>query len=62
MCSTKELTIDTTLVKRLLKDQFPQFKDLPAGQVHLGGFGIPNILFGATLVVRAPSIERYAAQ
>lgn len=58
----QKINIDSILVKRLLADQFPQFKDLPVRQVYPGGWDNRTFHLGNDMLVRMPSAEKYAAQ
>ena len=53
--------IDTTLVRRLLGEQFPQWVDLPLAKVEPGGWDNRTFRLGDTMLVRLPSAEGYAA-
>jgi len=57
-----ELDIDTSLVRRLISAQFPQWVDLPVEPVEVDGWDNRTFHLGKHMSVRLPSAERYAAQ
>lgn len=54
--------IDTTLVQKLISNQFPQWSDLPITAIEPGGWDNKTFRMGDNMLVRLPSAERYAAQ
>lgn len=54
--------INATLVRRLVRDQFPQWAHLSVTPVRPGGCDNRTFRLGADLAVRLPSAARYAAQ
>src|SRR6266545_3304897 len=54
--------IDTTLVRRLVADQFPQWADLPIEPVRFGGWDNRTFHLGPHMTVRMPSAEAYSLQ
>ncbi len=50
------------LVKQLVKEQFPQWADLPIRAVEPGGIDNWTFRLGDTMLVRMPSAEGYATQ
>lgn len=56
------LAIDETLVRRLLRAEFPQWGQLPIQRVDPSGWDNRSFRLGADMVVRLPSAEMYAAQ
>lgn len=56
----KTLIIDSTLVSRLLTNQFPQWKDLPVQPVAVGGWDNRTFHLGKQMLVRMPSAAKYA--
>ncbi|MEU8114335.1 aminoglycoside phosphotransferase family protein [Micromonospora sp. NPDC048947] len=54
--------IDTTLVRRLVAEQFPQWADLPVRPVEVDGWDNRTFRLGETMSVRLPSGEGYALQ
>lgn len=57
-----ELVIDDTLVRRLVDNQFPQWKNLPVKPVAVSGWDNRTFHLGEYMLVRLPSAEHYAAQ
>lgn len=57
-----ELVIDTSLVRRLIATQFPQWSDLEVRPIEPGGWDNRTFLLGAQMTVRLPSAERYVLQ
>jgi len=57
-----KLIIDTTLVKKLILNQFPQWKDLPIKSVAVGGWDNRTFHLGNQMLVRMPSAASYAIQ
>ncbi|MCZ6853344.1 MAG: aminoglycoside phosphotransferase, partial [Gammaproteobacteria bacterium] len=53
--------IDTALVKRLIANQFPDWKNLPITPVELSGWDNRTFHLGDTMSVRLPSANHYAA-
>lgn len=56
------ITIDETLVRRLVTTQFPQWKNLPVWPVALGGWDNKTFHLGEHRLVRMPSAADYALQ
>ena len=54
------LRIDTTLVQRLIAEQFPRWRDLPVRPVERSGWDNRSFRLGDTLVARLPSSAEYA--
>jgi aminoglycoside phosphotransferase (APT) family kinase protein len=54
--------IDDTLVRRLVRSQFPEWSALPLLPVEPGGWDNRSFRLGEHLVVRLPTAEDYAAQ
>lgn len=54
--------IDTKLVGKLIKAQFPQWSELPIEPVEPQGWDNRTFRLGSTMSVRLPSAERYVAQ
>lgn len=57
-----EPRIDTALVQTLIKEQFPQWADLPVSPVKTSGWDNRTYHLGPDMSVRLPSAARYAAQ
>ena len=57
-----QLTIDDTLVHRLLINQFPQWADFPIQPVLPGGWDNRTFRLGESMVVRQPRAADYAGQ
>jgi aminoglycoside phosphotransferase (APT) family kinase protein len=55
-------SIDISLVRRLLRTQFPQWADLPVAPVEVGGVDNRTFRLGDGMLVRLPSAEAYATQ
>ncbi len=60
--STTPISIDAALARRLLAAQFPQWARLPIRPVEPGGWDNRTFRLGASMTVRLPSAEAYAAQ
>jgi aminoglycoside phosphotransferase (APT) family kinase protein len=56
------LKIDNTLVRHLVANQFPQWKDLPVQPVSFGGWDNRTFHLGEHMLVRLPSAAGYAEQ
>lgn len=56
------MTIDVTLVRRLVDAQFPQWAHLPITPVAVSGWDNRTFHLGAEMTVRLPSAAHYAAQ
>lgn len=56
------LTIDTSLVRSLLADQFPHWADLPLRAVDHDGWDNRSFRLGPDMSVRLPSAAGYVAQ
>lgn len=54
--------IDLRLVRRLIAEQFPIWKDLPLSPVARSGWDNKTFHLGPTMLVRLPSREHYAQQ
>jgi aminoglycoside phosphotransferase (APT) family kinase protein len=54
--------IDTELVRRLVRSQFPQWASLPVEPVAFGGWDNRSFRLGKDMVARLPSGEGYAPQ
>lgn len=57
-----ELTINVDLVRRLIAEQFPQWRHLPIRAVEPGGWDNRTFRLGEHMLVRLPSSESYALQ
>lgn len=57
-----KLVIDDTLVRLLVDDQFPQWRDLTVRQVARSGWDNRTFHLGDDMLVRMPSAEKYASQ
>lgn len=55
-------TINTMLIHKLIKAQFPMWEDLPIRQLIPGGLDNRTFRLGSDKLVRIPSAEHYAAQ
>ena len=62
MNSNEKLTIDVTLVNRLIAAQFPHWQDLPVQAVPNGGWDNRTFRLGENMLVRMPSAADYAVQ
>lgn len=58
----EQLMIDETLVRRLVADQFPQWKDLSVRPVSHQGWDNRTFHLGEHMLVRMPSSSEYAVQ
>ena len=56
------MNIDTLLVKKLIAEQFPKWKDLPIKPVAIHGWDNRTFHLGQKMLVRLPSNEDYAPQ
>lgn len=56
------MNIDTELVKRLIEEQFPQWRELEIRPVARSGHDNRTFHLGDTMTVRLPSGKNYAAQ
>lgn len=56
------IEIDASLVKRLIRAQFPQWADLPVVPVQNGGWDNRTFHLGDKMSVRLPSAAAYVAQ
>jgi len=56
------VSIDASLVRRLVATQFPQWADLPVRPVQFDGWDNRTFRLGDDLSVRLPSAEGYASQ
>jgi aminoglycoside phosphotransferase (APT) family kinase protein len=56
------MEVDTTLVRKLLRDQFPRWADLDVRPIEPGGWDNRSLRLGDELVARFPSDEAYASQ
>ncbi|WP_341756393.1 MULTISPECIES: aminoglycoside phosphotransferase family protein [unclassified Candidatus Tisiphia] len=56
----KKLIIDSTLVSKLIANQFTQWKDLPVQPVAVGGWDNRTFHLGKQMLVRMPSAAKYA--
>ena len=54
--------IDATLVKQLIRSQFPQWAELPVAPVENGGWDNRTFRLGDRMSVRLPSALHYVAQ
>ena len=59
---TPPVSINAALVRRLVAAQFPEWADLPVNLVEPGGWDNRTFRLGASMTVRLPSAEAYAAQ
>ncbi|WP_018234474.1 aminoglycoside phosphotransferase family protein [Ensifer sp. BR816] len=62
MGPSESIAIDTSLVRRLIAAQFPQWADLPVRPVRHGGWDNRTFHLGDDLSVRLPSAASYALQ
>ncbi|APG84993.1 aminoglycoside phosphotransferase family protein [Sinorhizobium americanum] len=62
MGSSESIAIDSSLVRRLIAAQFPQWTDLPVRPVRHGGWDNRTFHLGDDLSVRLPSAASYALQ
>jgi aminoglycoside phosphotransferase (APT) family kinase protein len=62
MTNPEARPIDTALVRRLLRAQFPQWADLPLTEATPQGWDNRTFRLGETLSVRLPSAAGYVAQ
>ena len=58
----KSITIDVPLVRKLISDQFPKWKDLSIKPVALGGWDNRTFHLGKKMLVRLPSANCYTDQ
>ena len=58
----REIGIDAALVKRLLREQFPELAELDVCLIQPGGWDNRSFRLGDELVARFPSDEAYASQ
>ena len=58
----REIGIDVALVKRLLREQFPELAELDVCLIQPGGWDNRSFRLGDELVARFPSDEAYASQ
>lgn len=56
------MKIDTTLVKHLIEQQFPQWADLPINPVATSGWDNRTFHLGENMSMRLPSDAQYASQ
>ncbi len=56
------IEINLALVRKLVKEQFPQWSSLPIYPVEPGGNDNKTFRLGSEMSVRLPSAQRYAAQ
>src|SRR5215470_5275091 len=61
-CRTKMIEIDASLVKQLIRRQFPQWAGLPIAPVENDGWDNRTFRLGDTMSVRLPSAPAYVAQ
>src|SRR5262249_43281529 len=61
-CQTKMIEIDATLVRELIRTQFPQWAGLPITPVENGGWDNRTFHLGDRMSVRLPSAPAYVAQ
>jgi aminoglycoside phosphotransferase (APT) family kinase protein len=57
-----DITIDVSLVRRLVAAQFPEWKDLPVRPVANSGWDNRTFHLGEHMLVRLPSAAEYAVQ
>lgn len=57
-----QLAIDSDLVRRLVKNPFPEWRDLPIMPVANGGWDNRTFHLGKTMLVGMPSAAHYASQ
>lgn len=62
MTHKPKLNIDSTLVRKLIDEQFPRWADLPIIGVARSGWDNRTFKLGNELLVRLPSAESYTAQ
>lgn len=55
-------TLDEHLVRRLVRQQFPEFANLPVEQIRPGGWDNASFRLGDRLIAKLPRAERYASQ
>ena len=56
------VNIHALLVKKLIAEQFPKWKDLPIKSVAIHGWDNRTFHLGPEMLVRLPSTEDYAPQ
>ena len=56
------MKIDDLLVKKLIEEQFPQWKDLAITPVAISGWDNRTFHLGQEMLIRLPSDEKYAPQ
>ena len=57
-----KITINTSLVKELIAQQFPQWSHLPIYPVEHSGWDNRTFHLGSIMLVRLPSAQEYAAK
>lgn len=62
MSNTENLSIDVSLVQKLVATQFPQWADLSIKPVQLGGWDNRTFHLGEKMLVRLPSSKDYSLQ
>ena len=62
MSNAEMVTIDVSLVRRLVSTQFPQWADLPIEPVEFGGWDNRTFHLGEHMTVRLPSAAAYSLQ
>ena len=62
MLNTDKITIDVSLVRRLIDTQFPEWADCEIKPVEFGGWDNKTFYLGKEMTVRLPSNAVYAAQ
>ena len=62
MTNEAKVKIDASLVRRLIREQFPQWADLPIKPVESSGWDNRTFHLGEHMTVRMPSNVEYASQ
>ena len=60
--NAQKININTALVQRLIKSQFPAWSDFPIKPVEFSGWDNRTFHLGDCMTVRVPSAESYASQ
>jgi aminoglycoside phosphotransferase (APT) family kinase protein len=58
----ESITIDISLVRRLINSQFPQWKSLPIQPVAMSGWDNRTFHLGKDMSIRLPSAADYELQ
>lgn len=62
MSNTDKIHVDTSLIRRLIATQFPQWADFPIKPIKAGGWDNRTFHLGEYMTVRLPSAVCYAPQ